>query len=529
MNQETPTARDRLSETLDRASHAVERRFAIDLRALAAFRVAVGTLLLVDLLLRSRNLTAFYTDDGILPLEALFSDYSSVYSLHALSGEAWAQALLFCVAGAFALALLVGYRTRLATIASWLLLVSLHIRNPMILNGGDVLLRMLLFWGIFLPLGERWSIDARRIDRDRATVSSVGTMAILLQVALMYVTNAVHKTRSDAWLSGDAVVGIFQADQFTILLGNVLADYVGLLQAFTYVWMALILLSPLLIALTGYRRALLASLFVGMHLGMFVTIQIGIFPLVSVAGLVLFTPPVVWDGLATVATRVGIASQLRDGLAGLQRTAPRLSLPLPLTLPRSLPLPRLPSERGDVPSPTAVAARSRVLLSTLVPWLFLVLIVLANAQAVDYTEVPDPGEEVLDTVKADQSWRMFAPNPISNARWLVAPGELEDGREVDVYHDGAVDWDRPPSVDETYETSRWRKYVSNMRYAGNENHRSYYANYLCGRWNATHDTGVERVSVYGLTDRAEPTDDEPDIAEYELLEYDCSGEFVQND
>ncbi|QCS43522.1 HTTM domain-containing protein [Natrinema versiforme] len=518
MSQALPSeARNRAANALDSLSRAVHRRFEIDLRALAAFRIAVGLLIITDLVLRARNLRAFYTDAGVLPLEALFSDYSSVYSLHAVSGEAWVQALLFCVAGAFALALLAGYRTRLATIASWVLLVSLHARNPMILNGGDILLRMLLLWGIFLPLGERWSIDARRIDRDRQTVSSVGTMAVLMQVLLMYVTNAIHKSRSDTWMAGNAVGEIFRADQFTVLLGNVIAEQALLMRAFTHLWMVLILLSPLLIVLTGYRRAAFASLFVGMHLGMFVTIQVGIFPLVAVAGLVLFYPPVVWDATTAIATRVGLTPRFRDGMTRLQGAAPQFSLPL------------FPSVRDGIPPLTSITSRGRILFSTVVPWLFLVLVVLANAQAVDYTEMPDPAEQVIDTAHADQQWRMFAPDPISNARWLVVPGELEGGTETDVLHESAVSWDRPPSVDETYETSRWRKYIATMRYADNENHRSYFANHLCGRWNETHETGVEQVTIYGLTDRAAPYDDEPDIAEYKLLEYDCSGEFIQNE
>ena len=90
MNRALPIpGRNRLTDALAAASNPVVRRLEIDLRALAAFRIALGTLVIVDLLLRSRHLTAFYTNDGVLPLEALFSDYSSVYSLHAVSGEAW--------------------------------------------------------------------------------------------------------------------------------------------------------------------------------------------------------------------------------------------------------------------------------------------------------------------------------------------------------------------------------------------------------------------------------------------------------
>ncbi|MFC6719520.1 HTTM domain-containing protein [Natrialbaceae archaeon GCM10025810] len=515
--------RRKLGNGLDRVSRGVSRRFAIDLRALAALRIALGVLLLADLALRSRQLVVFYTDDGVLPVDVFHATYPSNFSLHALSGEAWVQALLFLVAGTFALALLLGYRTRIATIASWVLLLSLHARNPMIVNAGDTLLRMLLFWSIFLPLGERWSIDARRIDRDRTTVTSVATMAILLQVLLMYVTNAIHKVRGDLWMEGEAVYHIFQADQYTILLGNHLAEYATLLRAITYAWMALLLLSPLLILLTGYWRAALATLFVGMHLGMFVTFWIDLFPAFVVASFIIFYPTAVWDRAAALATRVGVATPLRRGLEHLQRTVPTLPVP-PLSEAIRSPIPSASSVR-------ALAARSRTAVGTAIPWVFLVLVVLSNAQAVDYTEVPDAGEEVLDATGADQSWRMFAPDPITDTRWIVVPGELADGTEVDVRSGEDVDWDRPPSVEATYDTSRERKYVSNMRYADNEKHRSYYANYLCDRWNADHDGDeqLESLTLYGMTDQAGPDDDEPDVAEFELLEYDCSGDLVQNE
>ncbi|WP_247001838.1 HTTM domain-containing protein [Halosolutus gelatinilyticus] len=520
--QRLANARNRLADGADRTANGIRRRFEIDRRALAAFRIAVGALLLADLLRRARKLEDFYTDSGVLPREALYSDYSPLYSntFHTLSGETWAQALLFCVAGAFALALLVGYRTRIATIASWLLLVSLHLRNPMAINGGDVLLRMLLFWAIFLPLDSRWAVDARRVDRSQLspTVASVGTMAVLLQVLLMYVTNAIHKFQSEKWTGGEAVAYIFQADHFTYLLGNHLADQILLLRAFTYAWMGLILLSPLLVLLTGRGRAAIATVFAGMHLGMLVTLRIDLFPLIVIAGLVLFYPPRVWDGVSAIATRIGIADPLQRLLARFQATAPVLAVPRPT---------EIGGVRSHVPSLSVVTARGRVLFATVIPWLLLVLVVLSNAEAVGYTEVPEPGAAALDTLQADQSWRMFAPNPISTAQWLVVPGELEDGSEVDVLHESDVDWDRPPNVDATYDTARERKYISNMRFAGNRKHRSYFANYLCERWNRSHETDVERLTVYGLSDRSGPYEDEPDVVEVKLIEYDCSGEFVQ--
>nr|WP_241981554.1 hypothetical protein [Halorubrum sp. GN11_10-6_MGM] len=97
-------------------------------------------------------------------------------------------------------------------------------------------------------------------------------------------------------------------------------------------------------------------------------------------------------------------------------------------------------------------------------------------------------------------------------------------------HDAPVSLDRPPSVDATYPTARWRKYLSNVESGANEDHRSYLANYLCAEWNRTHATGVENVTVYQLYERTDPYNGTV-LADgrFELIEYDCSGPFVQNE
>ena len=489
----------------------VRRRVAIDARALAAFRIAVGLLVVADLALRSRNLVAFYTDRGVLPREALFADYTGVYSVHALWGEAWIQALLFLVAGVAGLALVVGYRTRLATVLSWALLLSLHVRNPMVLNGGDILFRMLLFWGMFLPLGERWSLDAVRRDREgRSTVASVATAALLIQMVLLYVTNAVHKLGGTQWPSGEAVVYVFSLDQFTVLLGNVLAEFYPLLRVFTYAWITLVVLSPLLLVLTGRVRAVLATLFAGMHLGMLVTMQIGLFPLVVVAGLLPFYPPAVWDAVERASERVGLTARTQTLRSRYRQATERLPDVAPPALSRS-----------------AVLARARTAAGSALALGFLVLVVLSNAQAIGVADVPDDGEAVLEVTGTDQYWRMFAPDPLGTDGWYVVPANLTGGSSVDALYDSAVDWDRPPNVDSRYPTARWRKYLRNVWTSGNWNHRSYFAHYLCGQWNRSHATGLDSLELYYMAQESQPYNETEPIRGHWLHTHDCAGPLDQ--
>src|SRR5688572_18983631 len=116
--------------------------FGADLRSLAAFRISLAVLILVDLYNRSADLTAHYTDLGVLPrsVGTFTLPNGWHFSLYFLSGTPHGQAGLFLLAALFAVALLMGYRTRLVTAVSWALLVSLHVRNPLVLQGGDMLL-----------------------------------------------------------------------------------------------------------------------------------------------------------------------------------------------------------------------------------------------------------------------------------------------------------------------------------------------------------------------------------------------------
>ncbi len=87
--------------------------FAIDPRSLALFRIAIGLLLLADLLVRATDLTAMYTDDGMFPRAVIHHHFTSIWiwSFHFGSGT-WAfQAVLFGIAAVLALALLVGFKT----------------------------------------------------------------------------------------------------------------------------------------------------------------------------------------------------------------------------------------------------------------------------------------------------------------------------------------------------------------------------------------------------------------------------------
>src|SRR5262245_31622493 len=115
----------------------LEELFGTDLRSLALFRMGLAVIVIGDLINRSFDLRAFYTDFGVLPRKDLIESASNFWhvSLHLMSGSVWVEAILFLVAGVLALALFFGYRTRLVVPALWFLTISLHSRNLMINQG----------------------------------------------------------------------------------------------------------------------------------------------------------------------------------------------------------------------------------------------------------------------------------------------------------------------------------------------------------------------------------------------------------
>ena len=178
--------------------------FGADARSLAALRIALGTIVLVDLVGRWSDIRVHYTDAGLFPREQAIANLNPWrWSVFLLNGTEVYARLVFLVAIAIAIAVILGYRTRIATIALWVLLLSLQARNPLVLSAADAFLRMLVFWAMFLPLGAAWSLD-RRLGRQPAStgtrVASVATAALFLQIAFVYLFTAMLKT-GDAWRS----------------------------------------------------------------------------------------------------------------------------------------------------------------------------------------------------------------------------------------------------------------------------------------------------------------------------------------
>jgi hypothetical protein len=476
-----------LRRRLDPVWRRVRARFEVDTRALAAVRILLGLTLLGDLLYRALYFEMFYTDSGVYPLSTAEVSYTQFngWSLHLLSGELWFQQLLFVLAGLFAVAFIIGYRTRLVGFVSLVLLFSLHGRNPAVLNGGDRLLRVLLLVALVAPLGERWSVDALRRGSARKTVASFGTAALLAQPLAVFVANAIEKHKGETWYTGDGLEIAMRNDTMSIFLGDVLTDFPGLMTLLNYMWIGLLAGSLVLLLLpVGRLRALAALAYLGAFAGMGLTMSVGVFPYALAASVIPYLTPPFWDLLARFVPR-----RWTNRLPSASRFGPLGRSPLEHRL-----LDRIRSAGyRSVADYTGAYARS---LLTIAGLLMLVWIVLFTA--VDLGGYDIPGE---DSQLDQQTWGLYAPDPSEGYSWYITQAELSNGSTVDALDGGTVTFDRPPDAADEYDSFRHRKYLQTVRSSGTGvtgRISLSYIDWACEQATARYGETVESVELYQM-------------------------------
>ena len=278
--------------------------FLVDTRALAFLRIAVGCILLSDLLIRWGDVDWFLSHYGVYSAtdaKALSSEWR--FSLYWVLDSIWWVHLLFVGNVIIALMLMLGMRTRLATVLAFLFLVSLQNRNPVLLQGGDNLLLLLVFWGLFLPWGERISVDAA-MTKQSVTAHQyvgIGSVALLIQVLSVYFFSAFLKNGAEWTVDGSAIYYALHNDQVAHLLAPYWRDWHAVTVPLThYVWW-LELLGPI-IALSPWfnhwARGLAAFCFITLEIGFLFNLNVGLFPFISMASLLVLVPTPVWDRAA---------------------------------------------------------------------------------------------------------------------------------------------------------------------------------------------------------------------------------------
>ncbi|MFO0658665.1 MAG: DCC1-like thiol-disulfide oxidoreductase family protein [Polyangiaceae bacterium] len=341
----SPVSKSAASESsLGQSIRDALREYATtDPRTLGLFRILFAILMLVDLFRRVPDYVFFYTNEGMLPNHAsLYKPMSgSLFSLYHAASTRQEVLWMFGLTGVAYLMLLVGWKTRFWQVVSLVLLTSLHSRNIMLENGGDVVGNLLALWTVFLPLGKRFSVDSwlrswrtrdekNEIDLndrssprdDNAPIVSVALVAALLNLFCIYYFNTVHKD-GWVWRQGVTVHYVLFADRLVNPLGAFLRPFMllPLIKVLTVGTLAieasifLLLLSPIWIRAC---RRVAWLLIIALHCGFQSVGHFGLFSFTMMLYATLLMGREDWESLAARMEKILPARVvIYDGMCGI--------------------------------------------------------------------------------------------------------------------------------------------------------------------------------------------------------------------
>lgn len=295
-------------------------------RPLGAFRIALGTLALVNVLMLLANPDPWLTDAGILR----GGEARELAGPLRPSPLQWVQdpvsVRVFLVAvGAVAVPFLLGWRTRVFAVLLYLGTLSIHNRNLMATGGMDVLLVLLLFYAVLSPCGAAYSLDARRAARRRIgpaepLISPWAQRLVQLQICLIYFCTATLKLSGPCWIDGSALHYILHNEEVRRFTFGI-EDYPLLTSVMTYTALGIELALPFLLWFRSSRPYILAC-GVLLHLGISVTINAPLFAELMFAGYLCFLSPGELDALLRAV----------DVRRRFRRRSPSSSLPATIRL-----------------------------------------------------------------------------------------------------------------------------------------------------------------------------------------------------
>jgi hypothetical protein len=442
---------------------------------MAAFRIACGLMVFLSVVSRFGDLAALYSDNGICPrIQTItLSNVPEWWSVYMVSGtEQWAI-LLFVLTAVFGLMLAAGCRTGFAAFMSWAMIISMQNRSPMVLDGQDIVLRVLLLFGMLLPWGQFYSVDRMLSSKPRLDASKpycdMTTVAILVQSASILFVSALLKD-DRAWrITGEASMYSLNVDFLTTHVGVWLTQFPQLLREASFInlyWEAvgvLFLFSPFpTLRLFGVFGYWLTWFLVG------ITNRVDLLPYVCAIAYIPFIPGAAWNALGAMVGKEEVFQSLRRRWAYVAAGA---------------------GGGSDANSArNCTSGKAKLFVLEFAASFFLVIATIWNANTIDkHVTVPDWVYRVAMTLRLDQNWFFWAHFIPQLNGWYVMPATLANGKVVDVFRGGKpLDWSRPLEISADYPNRRWSIFLIAMFNDSYKAYRPYYVKYICSEWNKCH-------------------------------------------
>ncbi len=264
-----------------------------NLWAIGAFRIALGSIYLIKLLLLLPVIDDFFTEHGMYPFlqsKQFVSPRLCLFDYLPLDIAPQFFALMILITILFTC----GLSTRVMSILMYIGSVSIEYRDPLPFNSGDRIIIIFLFFGMFAPWGKILSLD-RLIAKRRGRAAEEPVMGsywaarmMQIQVCIMYFWSAYLKTQSSYWQSGETMYWVlrnFGRTRFPI--PSFFSDNMIGVNLITYFALIVEGLFPFLVWSKRTRKYIIPAAIL-LHLGIEWSMNVQIFQIIAVASYLLF-------------------------------------------------------------------------------------------------------------------------------------------------------------------------------------------------------------------------------------------------
>ena len=222
--------------------------------------------------------------DALVPVEFASEGVWNWFALES-TGAVWVAIAALLIAS---VAIAVGWQPTEWLVLTFVILVAVQHRNPIILNSGDILLRNFALLLAFMPTGaalsvDRWRRHGRAALWTAPNVAPWGLRLIQLQLCVVYFF-AFWSKSGDLWHNGTAVSTVFRIDDITRFASPAwLTSNVLLIGLFTWGTLAIELALTTLLWARRLRPTLI-GLGILFHLCIDVFVLVGFFgPLMMIS------------------------------------------------------------------------------------------------------------------------------------------------------------------------------------------------------------------------------------------------------
>lgn len=405
--------------------------YPLDIRVLRFARILLALLLIYDLGIRSEDLSFFYSDEGVFPLRDNVGLSWNNYTLMFINSDVWFVRLHFMLNIIAYVLLLLGWRANVFSFISLILLISLQNRNPYVYQSGDVALRLLLFWGMFLP----WDRKSNLVRQGFSHFGGLSGLGLIISIGSVYFFSALYKFGSDWYPSFNALYYALQLDIIVLPFGKWLRNYNSLLPILTGLVYYVELFVPLLLLIPIKNqkfRLVFIVIFSVLQLGISISLFVGLFYLIMMVCHVS-----ILNIRKVIRDKIYVPSIIHQGLAVF----------------------------------------------------FIVYMLMLNITSLPYFpyEIDERTKIPAHLLGIHQNWNMFAPNVLKNDGWIVIEAKTQNNEIIDLQKpDQPLDSTKPIDLVSTYKNDRHRKYYEFLTTENTMNLAYKLLKYRVKEWNQQH-------------------------------------------